>query len=145
MSTTSYRPDFRPDGLECQKERRDPDAFADATLFTFPGAMMVNVSSDALSDVVDRIIQAVHPEQILLYGSQAWGQPNEDSDIDLLVVLGASSEPGYRRAREVYRSLRGIRLPIEVVVRTRDEMIRAGRVSTSLERQALDRGRLLYG
>ncbi|WP_300971311.1 nucleotidyltransferase domain-containing protein [Thiocapsa sp.] len=115
------------------------------SFFSFPGAMMVNVSSDALSEVVDRIIQAVHPEQILLYGSQAWGQPNEDSDIDLLVVLGTSSEPGYRRAREVYRSLRGIRLPIEVVVRTRDEMIRAGRVSTSLERQALDRGRLLYG
>jgi uncharacterized protein len=107
--------------------------------------MMENVSSDALAEVVDRIIQAVHPEQILLYGSQAWGQPNEDSDIDLLVVLGTSSEPGYRRAREVYRSLRGIRLPIEVVVRTRDEMIRAGRVSTSLERQVLDRGRLLYG
>jgi predicted nucleotidyltransferase len=107
--------------------------------------MMENVSSDALAEVVHRIIQAVHPEQILLFGSQAWGQPNEESDIDLLVVLGTSSEPGYRRAREVYRSLRGIRLPIEVVVRTRDEMIRAGRVPTSLERQALDRGRLLYG
>jgi predicted nucleotidyltransferase len=106
---------------------------------------MEKVSSDALAEVVHRIIQAVHPEQILLFGSQAWGQPNEDSDIDLLVVLGASREPGYRRAREVYRSLRGIRLPIEVVVRTRDEMIRAGRVPTSLERQALDRGRLLYG
>jgi predicted nucleotidyltransferase len=107
--------------------------------------MMENVSSDALAEVVHRIIQAVHPEQILLFGSQAWGQPNEESDIDLLVVLGTSSEPGYRREREVYRSLRGIRLPIEVVVRTRDEMIRAGRVPTSLERQALDRGRLLYG
>lgn len=106
---------------------------------------MEKVSSDALAEVVHRIVQAVHPEQILLFGSQAWGQPNEDSDIDLLVVLGTSSEPGYRRAREVYRSLRGIRLPIEVVVRTRDEMIRAGRVPTSLERQALDRGRLLYG
>lgn len=106
---------------------------------------MEKVSSDALAEVVHRIVQAVHPEQILLFGSQAWGQPNEDSDIDLLVVLGTSSEPGYRRAREVYRSLRGIRLPIEVVVRTRDEMIRAGRVPTSLERQASDRGRLLYG
>jgi predicted nucleotidyltransferase len=106
---------------------------------------MENVSSDALADVVNRIIQAVHPEQILLFGSQAWGQPDEESDIDLLVVLGTSSEPGYRRAREVYRSLRGIRLPIEVVVRTREEMVRAARVPTSLERQAVDRGRLLYG
>lgn len=106
---------------------------------------MENVSSDALAEVVNRIIQAVHPEQILLFGSQAWGQPDEDSDIDLLVVLGTSSEPGYRRAREVYRSLRGIRLPIEVVVRTRDEMVRAAGVPTSLERQAVDQGRLLYG
>lgn len=103
------------------------------------------IPADALDEVVHRIVQAVHPEQILLFGSQAWGQPNEESDIDLLVVIGASSDPGYRRAREVYRSLRGIRLPIEVVVRTRDEMIHAARVPTSLERQALDQGRLLYG
>lgn len=106
---------------------------------------MDKIPADALDEVVQRIIQAVHPEQILLFGSQAWGQPNEESDIDLLVVLGTSSEPGYCRAREVYRSLRGIRLPVEVVVRTRDKMIRAARVPTSLERQALDRGRLLYG
>ncbi len=103
------------------------------------------IPADALDEIVHRIVQAVHPEQILLFGSQAWGQPNEESDIDLLVVIGASSDPGYRRAREVYRSLRGIRLPIEVVVRTRDEMIHAARVPTSLERQALDQGRLLYG
>jgi hypothetical protein len=58
---------------------------------------------------VRRIVQAVHPEQILLFGSQAWGQPTADSDIDLLVILGASDQPGYRRTREVYRSLRGLR------------------------------------
>ncbi|WP_295403652.1 nucleotidyltransferase domain-containing protein [uncultured Thiocystis sp.] len=102
-------------------------------------------ASDALAEAVNRIVQAVQPEQILLFGSHVWGQPNADSDIDLLVVLSASSQPGYRRAREVYRSLRGIRLPLEVIVRTRDEMTRAARVPTSLERQALERGRLLYG
>lgn len=102
-------------------------------------------ASDALAELVKRIVQAVQPEQILLFGSHVWGQPNAESDIDLLIVLSASSQPGYRRAREVYRSLRGLRLPIEVVVRTRDEMTRAARVPTSLERQALDRGRRLYG
>lgn len=106
---------------------------------------MEDTLSDALAEAVRRIVQAVHPEQILLFGSQAWGQPSAESDIDLLVVLGASSEPGYRRARDVYRSLRGIRLPIEVVVRTSDEMNRGARAQTSLEREALDRGRLLYG
>lgn len=106
---------------------------------------MENISSDALAEVVQRIVQAVHPVQIVLFGSQAWGRPDEESDIDLLVILSTSEAPGYRRAQQVYRSLCGIRLPIEVVVRTRDEMNRAARIPTSLERQAVDRGRLLYG
>lgn len=106
---------------------------------------MNKVSPALLDEAVRRIVQAVHPEQILLFGSQAWGQPTADSDIDLLVILGASDQPGYRRAREVYRSLRGLRLPIEVLVRTRDEVTRAARLEASLERQALDRGLVLHG
>ncbi|MBV5347963.1 nucleotidyltransferase domain-containing protein [Lamprocystis purpurea] len=106
---------------------------------------MTTVSPVLLDEAVRRIVQAVHPEQILLFGSQAWGQATADSDIDLLVILGASDQPGYRRAREVYRSLRGLLLPIEVVVRTRDEVTRAARFPASLERQALDHGRVLHG
>ncbi len=104
-----------------------------------------SLGSELLDEAVRRIVAAVHPEQILLFGSQAWGQPTEDSDIDLLVIVGASDQPGYRRAREVYRSLHGLRLPIEVVVRTRAEVTRAAQVATSLEHQALERGRILHG
>ena len=87
---------------------------------------MNTVSPALLDEAVRRIVQAVHPEQILLFGSQAWGQPTADSDIDLLVILGASEQPGYRRAREVYRSLRGLRLPIEVLGRkVRSESVTA--------------------
>lgn len=61
-----------------------------------------------LAEAVERIVQAVNPEQILLFGSQAWGQPTLDSDIDLLIIVSALHQPGYSRAREVYRCLRGI-------------------------------------
>lgn len=74
---------------------------------------MVKIPADVVDEVVHPIIQGVHPEQIRLFGSQAWGEPNEESNIDLLAVLGTSSEPGYRRSREVYRSMRSLRLPIE--------------------------------
>lgn len=106
---------------------------------------MKNIDPDWLAVAVERIVQAVHPERILLFGSQAWGQPTDESDIDLLVVLRTSDQPEYRRAQAVYRSLRGVPLPIEVVVRTHDEMRRAARVPTSLERQALERGTVLHG
>ena len=97
-----------------------------------------------LTEAVERIVQAVNPEKILLFGSQAWGQPTPDSDIDLLIIVSASHQPGYTRAREVYRSLRGIPLPIEVVVRTREEVTRAAQVISSLEHHALTRGQVLY-
>ncbi|MBN2886406.1 MAG: nucleotidyltransferase domain-containing protein [Chromatiaceae bacterium] len=98
-----------------------------------------------LNEAVDRIVRAVRPERILLFGSQVWGHPNDESDIDLLVVLSTSDQPAYRRAQQIYRSLRGLPLPIEVVVRTQDEMDRAARVPTSLECQALERGMVLHG
>lgn len=104
-----------------------------------------NIGEGALEEAVHRIVQALHPVQVVLFGSQVWGTPTRDSDIDLLVIVEASSEPGYRRAREVYRSLRGIPLPIEAVVRTRDEVAHAARVANSLEHEALEKGRVLYG
>jgi uncharacterized protein len=106
---------------------------------------MNDIDPKLLNEAVQRIVQAMDPEQILLFGSRAWGHPTEDSDIDLLVVVETSNQPDYRRAREAYRSLRGLALPIEVVVRTQDEMARAAQWPDSLERQALERGRRLHG
>jgi len=62
-----------------------------------------------------------------------------------MVIVDRSELPGYRRAREVYRLLRGIRAPVEVVVRTRDEVKRGMAIKTSLERKVLEEGRILHG
>jgi len=106
---------------------------------------VTELSPEMLQEVTRRIVSAVHPEQIVLFGSHAWGQPTEDSDLDLMVILDQSDQPGYRRATEIYRSLRGLKIPIEVVVRTRAEMNRGMAVKTSLERRVLEQGRVLHG
>ncbi len=106
---------------------------------------MERLSQQMLEEVTRRIVDAIHPERIILFGSHAWGYPSEDSDIDLLIILRNSDQPGYRRARDVYRSFRGLKIPIDVVVRTRDELERGVRVKASLEYKVLDEGRVLYG
>ncbi|MBW2185938.1 MAG: nucleotidyltransferase domain-containing protein [Deltaproteobacteria bacterium] len=106
---------------------------------------MESVDTATLNDISTRIVSAIHPQQIILFGSHAWGHPHCDSDIDVFVVVDHSDLPSYRRAREVYRSLRGLKLPVEVVVRTRSEVTRALRVKTSLERKVFDEGRFLHG
>ena len=106
---------------------------------------MQQLTPGLLEQATKRIVDAIHPKTILLFGSHVWGRPTEDSDVDLLIIVEDSDQPAYRRAREVYKSLRGLPLPVEVIVRTRDEVDQAARVATSLERRVLAEGRVLHG
>lgn len=100
---------------------------------------------EGVDAVVDMIATAIRPEKIYLFGSHVWGVPHQASDIDLLIVVNESDKPPFRRAQDVYRCLRGIRLPIEVVVRTRAEIESTMYVASSLVKKVLEKGTLLYG
>ena len=106
---------------------------------------MIQVTDVLLKTIADRIGAEIHPEKIFLFGSHAWGNPQESSDIDLFVVVADSDQPSYRRARRAYRCLRGIGLPVEIVVQTRAEVERSKNVVTSLARKVLEHGRIIYG
>ena len=45
---------------------------------------MKEIDSDLLKEAVQRIVARLHPERIYLYGSHAYGQPHDNSDVDLL-------------------------------------------------------------
>ena len=68
-----------------------------------------------------------------------------ESDIDLFIIVKDSDQPPYQRSRNVYHFLRGMRAPIEIVVRTNEEVERSKSVVTSLTRKVLEQGKLLYG
>lgn len=106
---------------------------------------MAQLNQADLDAITQRIVNAVHPEKIILFGSHVWGQPSADSDIDIMVIVDKSDQPGYRRARDVYRSLRGLKLPVEVLVRTNEELARGMHLKTSLERKVIENGRVLHG
>jgi predicted nucleotidyltransferase len=98
-----------------------------------------------LQTATQRLVQEFQPEQIWLYGSHAWGSPHDDSDVDLLVVVPQSDESPIRRSQRAHRCLRGLRLPKDILVETRQEVDRVKGSKTSLENVILSRGRRLYG
>jgi uncharacterized protein len=103
------------------------------------------LSADVLEDIIDRLVKDLQPEQIILFGSHAYGTPNQDSDVDLLVIVAESDQPRYRRARSAYRALRGILVPKDVIVMTRQEVNSKADVPSSFVSQALRDGIVLYG
>ena len=106
---------------------------------------MKTLDDALLRTVTQRLVSEFQPDQVWLYGSHAWGQPHEDSDVDLFVVVPHSDETPIRRSQRAHRCLRGLRMPKDVLVETRQEVARVKELETSLENTILSRGRRLYG
>src|SRR4051794_23989497 len=106
---------------------------------------MQTIPESLLDETVRRLVAEFDPDRIILFGSHAWGAPDEDSDIDLLVIVPQSDARPTRRSTRAHRCLRGLLAPMDVLVRTREEMTRFGRVPASLEAEVLERGKVIYG
>jgi predicted nucleotidyltransferase len=106
---------------------------------------MKTLDENLLETATRRLVAEFQPEQVWLYGSHAWGNPHDDSDVDLLVVVPHSDETPIRRSQRAHRCLRGLRMPKDVLVETRQEVDRVKELKTSLENIILSRGRRLYG
>ena len=103
------------------------------------------VNETTLTEITRRLVATYQPEQVVLFGSHAWGEPDEDSDVDLLVIVSESGEPAYRRASAGYRSLFGLGVPCDVWVRTRVEVVLEAPLSTTLSHKIIREGRVLHG
>jgi uncharacterized protein len=101
--------------------------------------------SELINTIMGRLVEEFAPEQIYLFGSRAWGEPNDDSDWDFLVIVRASDLSPTQRATAAYLRLTGIPAPIDVIVKTRAEVERFRRVHASLVAEILERGKVLYG
>ena len=103
------------------------------------------LDANLLLQATQRLVAEFQPDEVWLYGSHAWGTPHDDSDVDLLVVVPHSDESPIRRSQRAHRSLRGLRMPKDVLVETRQEVNRVKELKTSLENDILSRGRKIYG
>jgi predicted nucleotidyltransferase len=106
---------------------------------------MKTIPQSLLDQAIDRLKAEFHPEEIYLFGSYAWGTPNQDSDIDLMVIVPQSDERPIRRDQRAQRCLGRLLISADVLVRTRGEVNRVREVQGSLTHDVLRNGRKLYG
>ena len=106
---------------------------------------MKRMNAATRKEVLRRLVAEFQPEAVYLFGSYAWGNPLSESDLDLLVIVSESHERPIERAVRAQRSLRGLPVAVDVLVKTRAEFERYRPVKASLEAQVSQRGKLLYG
>jgi predicted nucleotidyltransferase len=98
---------------------------------------------DVLQEITRRIVAVSDPEQIVLFGSHARGQAGPDSDIDVLVIAQGITSPRQESVR-IQRALRGLLVPVDVVVVTPQQLDTYRDAIGLVYRSALREGKVLY-
>lgn len=96
-----------------------------------------------IQEIVNRIVERFHPEQIILFGSQARGDAGPDSDVDLLVVMPLEGSK-WEKQLEIRMALHDIHVPKDVIVSTPEEFAWRKEIVGTIERPAARQGKVLY-
>lgn len=110
-------------------------------LFRYEGKTL----EEWLPSVVRRVTERFDPLRIILFGSLSRGEPNYDSDVDLLVVFDSVELENKRDLTlSIRRALAEIPVPLDVVVTDVEEIDRRGHIVGTVLRPALREGKVVY-
>jgi predicted nucleotidyltransferase len=101
------------------------------------------LTDEILEEIVRRIVAAVQPEKIILFGSAAREEMGPDSDLDLLVIKSCRNRR--ETARRIRRKLIGVGVPKDIIVATPEDIERYKDTIGLIYRPALREGKVLYG
>ena len=104
---------------------------------------MSMIPQEKINEVVERIVKNVQSGKVVLFGSYAYGEPDEDSDLDILVIK-ESVLPRHERVREIKKYLRGIKIPVDLIVYTPKEIDEWRGVKNSFINEVMEKGKVLY-
>ena len=101
---------------------------------------MINMAS--IRALTEKIVEWYHPQQVILFGSYAYGSPTADSDVDLLVILPCQDKAS-RKAAEILNTVNP-QFPVDLLVRTPEQMRQRLAENDFFLREIIQRGKVLY-
>lgn len=101
------------------------------------------LSNKIQGEIVTRIVDAIHPLKIILFGSHAYGNPSPDSDVDLVVVT-ETPLPKRQTSIALWNLLRNIPMPKDIIVTSREEFDFYSHEAGSVMRTANEKGVVIY-
>lgn len=97
-----------------------------------------------LSELVQRLVDAVQPKKIYLFGSRARGDAQAGSDYDVLLLVADEPQRLGELEAKASKALWGYGDPVDVLVMNIDHFERRRVVRTSLPGTVALEGKLLY-
>ena len=100
------------------------------------------ITQKQIEELAALIAVSCKPDKIILFGSYAYGNPGEDSDLDLLVVLPFEGRPIYK-SLEILEKVHPC-LPLDLIVRTPEQLAARLAQHDYFLQEVVGKGKVLY-
>lgn len=102
----------------------------------------MNLDATKLQEAVKLLTRRFQPEKVILFGSWAYGNPNQDSDVDLFVIKNTLNTRSM--AREMDSALFPRPFPIDLLVMTTKQVNDRLAINDYFVTEIVQKGKLLY-
>ena len=103
---------------------------------------MVNLTE--IKNVAKRIGDTVNADAVILFGSYARGNADENSDVDFLVIA-ESDLPRFKRSRQLHKLFKPYPFGMDILVYTPAEIEKNRKCDLSFVSTILQEGKTVYG
>ena len=100
------------------------------------------IEMQKITALCDQVVQHFHPQKVILFGSYAYGAPNEDSDVDMLVVMPFEGKGAYKSAE--IATVVHPRFPVDFLTRTPEQIKQRLELGDFFIREIIEKGKVLY-
>ena len=106
--------------------------------------------SDSMELVINilktQLLAKIKPKTILIFGSVAKGNSNEDSDLDLLIVWDEYKNlPNIKRRIILRKAIGMVGHPVDIITCTSEELEKALQDKNSFTSNIVKEGEVIYG
>jgi predicted nucleotidyltransferase len=102
--------------------------------------------SEQIETLGKKLKERFNVQQIIIFGSHAYGKPDEESDIDLCIITDLKNKRKIEIIREMRRELIDlISNPLDILVYTENEFNERADLRNTLEHKIMLDGLKVYG
>ena|SRR3990172_10483213 len=102
----------------------------------------MKVDQKNIQKIVQQIAAKFDPLKVVLFGSYAYGNPREDSDVDLLVIMDFDTSPT-RQAVKILKQL-DYHFGLDLITRTPSSINKRLQMGDFFLKEITEKGKVLY-
>lgn len=95
-----------------------------------------------IQKLTQKIVKEFQPEKVILFGSQAWGKPEENSDVDLFIIK--ETDDTRKLAVKIDSFLFPRPFPIDLIVYKPTQVEKRKKLGDFFITNILNKGKILY-